>query len=51
MKRIVLCFVLFICFGHVSNARNGLYIPTKGNFRVFVVFAELTNDPSYGQVV
>jgi len=50
MKKIVVCFVLFFCFGHIdaqsaTDTRNGLYISTTGNFRVYVVFAELTNDP------
>jgi len=56
MKKIVLCFILFICFEYMNaqsatDTRNGLYISTVGNFRVFVVFAELTNDPNYEQVV
>lgn len=56
MKRKHSLVILFLFFGltHAQNttdARNGLYIPTQEIFRVYVVFAELTGDPLYGQSI
>ena len=56
MKRLFILLLLAVLVNNmfsqsVQNSRNGYYLPAKGTFRIFVVFAEVTGDPNYNTVV
>ena len=53
MKKLLLFLLLAVFVNNIfsqPDARNGYYLPTKGIFRILVVFAEATGDPQYNTI-
>ena len=56
MKKLSLFLLLTVSVNTVFSqsavdSRNGYRLPTKGVWRIFVVFAEVTGDPNYNRVM